>query len=83
MVTLPSSLSYSTSPRLLQERQVLVDERNLDRPRGELLRRLERPRLHSGEEIADTLGVTAATIHQHLWKAEQQLLGVAVDGSID
>lgn len=43
----------------------------------------ERPRLHSGEEIADTLGVTAATFHQHLRKAEQQLLGVAVDGSID
>jgi predicted DNA binding protein/PAS domain-containing protein len=32
------------------------------------------PRQHSGPEVADTLGVSSSTFHQHLRKAERKLL---------
>jgi len=39
----------------------------------------ERPRVQSGAEIAATLGISTATLHQHLRKAEQQIVEIALD----
>jgi len=41
----------------------------------------EWPRETTGEEIADRLGVSAATFHEHLRNAERELFGVVFDGT--
>lgn len=41
----------------------------------------ERPRRNSGEAVADELGITPATFHQHLRTAERRLVRAALDRS--
>ncbi|WP_232687205.1 PAS domain S-box protein [Halobacterium zhouii] len=43
----------------------------------------EWPRTHSGEEIADSMGVAPPTFHQHLRKAEQKVLDAVLEETID
>lgn len=39
----------------------------------------EWPRRSSGEEVADSLGVSSSTFHQHVRRAEQRLLAALFD----
>ena len=41
----------------------------------------EWPREHSGESVADSLGVSPPTFHQHIRAAENKVLGALLDGA--
>jgi predicted DNA binding protein len=42
----------------------------------------ERPREHTGEEVAETLGISSATFSQHLRSALRNVLGVAIEDGV-
>jgi PAS domain S-box-containing protein len=63
----------------------VLDERLTDRQRASLEAAyyagyFDTPRKRSGEEVAESLGITAPTLHQHLRKGQRKLLAAVLDG---
>ncbi len=83
-VELRSRGDRESRDRSLTEFAAAVDERLTDRQRvalktAELNGYFEWPRPVDGSEIADTMGITRQTFHQHLRAAERKLVEAYVD----
>ena len=87
-VELRSRVERESRDRTVAEFAAAVDERLTDRQRGalktpELNGYFEWPRPVDGSEIAERMGITRQTFHQHLRAAERKLVEAYVDPRSD
>ena len=85
-VTLRSRTDQEERPRTTLDCSAMLEERLTDRQRAaleaaQLNGYFEWPRPTDGSEIADTMGITRQTFHQHLRAAERKLVETYVDST--